>query len=580
MQMNRTESDVDKIGGRGARQVLPPKRPLAASYERKSYNDPYGIDAQYHANREQAAEEGFDIPDDPRFRFSDDDTTGVTKSRQGFDRLLKMITQGDAPFTRVYVKDRTRFGRWDDLRQHYYFEVLFKDCGVVLRYSNEPPVEFEGEIDAAGFGEFVRSIFVTFGASDERRKLIKRVRGGLRRRVLDGFYPGPVAPYGTSRWLARQDTKELIEAVTADSARRPGCNFRLLWATDGTKEVVAEIFERFERGESMAAIVRSLNERKVPSPGQVHGAQRWGKRTTGPAPWNTSALSHVLANPIYAGDLYWGTRTDSRDAVPAAKARSEDTIPIYYRDFMPEPPVSRERWATVQRLLADNVEDLSRRRASKPEYALSGLLRCAHCGQNVSGFTHPRGDRYYRHSTPQNPGSLQQRCPHQNRYVRADRIEPAVEEVVSASLTDGALNALAAEELQQRLHGESTQKRMQQLARLRREHSSKEATAVTAATNEAAAKSERQRLIYAATVARISEELESLERRIAALEGETQAVERARQQLEQNHAKHIRLTEEYASADPEVRKRALRVLLERIKVDFAQDEIDLWVRAA
>lgn len=584
--MSEKELDIvtDRILRRDRSPLAPGKRRYAASYERKSDQDSYGIDSQYHANRDQAALEGYEIPNDPRFRYSDDDTSGVLRCRAGFNRLLQVLRDGDAPFDRVYAKDRSRFGRFDDPRQHHYYEVLFKEYGVLLRYSNDPDVELSSTSGSEALGHFLKGFIENITASEERKTLIRRTRGGLRRRVLDGFYPGPVAPYGAVRWAARQDTGELLEPVVEGAGvRHKGYNYRLLWADDGTTEIVREIFERYEAGETMAAIARSLQERGVRSPHDARG--RGGRQKDGQVrtfPWTDRTIRHILRNAIYVGDLYWGRDTSSKDPLPAAQSRSEDTTPIYVRDFMPSALVSRERFAAVQRRIELSVEETSLRRASKPEFPLSGLLRCMHCGGYISGFQPPNAKhRYYRHQPLRaRRGVMPEPCPHQQRYLRTERIEPAMEQVVATLLSEDSLNALALEELDRRLDDQTTQRRIQELARLRRDHAATEANAIKAAANEASATTERQRAIYAAAVSRMVEELMSLERRIADLEAETQAVEQARELVQRNLVRQLRLTEEFASAEPEVRKRAMRMLVEVIRVDFDADDVEVRVRAA
>lgn len=244
----------------------------AASYERKSTSDPYGIDEQYLINKQKAAGEGFIIPDDLRFRFSDDDTSGVTKSRRGFDRLKKIIEEGEAPFERVYVKDRTRLGRWDEPRMHFYYEMHFQENGVVVRYADEDDSAADGDDDGRATARFLKASVGNLTASTERKRLMRRIRAGVRGRVINGFYPGSIAPYGTVRWLANKYDKTLIQEVAMHAGvRMSDCSYRLLWASDGRKEVVAEIFERYEAGASMTQIAKSLNARGVAAPSVTGG---------------------------------------------------------------------------------------------------------------------------------------------------------------------------------------------------------------------------------------------------------------------------------------------------------------------
>ena len=201
---------------------------LAASIERDSKFDPLGIDEQFRENRETARDDGFTIPDDSAYRFFDNDTSGADESREGLRRLFEVVLMGDAPFSRVYVKDQTRFGRWGDPRIHAHFEVVLATHGVEVRYCDEdnsgPPLS-EG-LTAENIGTAIRSVFGAIYAAEERKKLIRRVTGGMRDKVMEGFYPGSEAPFGSVRWLVDESTHEYVEPVPEGKRiRRPGCGY-------------------------------------------------------------------------------------------------------------------------------------------------------------------------------------------------------------------------------------------------------------------------------------------------------------------------------------------------------------------
>lgn len=70
---------------------------IAASYGRKSNEDDEGLKAQHLLNEQRADRDGYVIPRTHAFRFDDDDTSGVSKRRRGFDRLLALITLPYSP---------------------------------------------------------------------------------------------------------------------------------------------------------------------------------------------------------------------------------------------------------------------------------------------------------------------------------------------------------------------------------------------------------------------------------------------------------------------------------------------------
>lgn len=228
--MSQEQFDVasDDILSRPISPQPAAKRRYAAVYVQKNDQGFHSMEAQYRANREQAAREGYEIPDDARFHYSDD-MSDVLVHRAGFDRLLKEIASGESPFERVYVTDRITFGRWEDPRRYHFYEMLFNECGVRLRYSNEADVELSSTSGIEALvGIVVDWLPHTVRASEEREALIRRMRGGVRRRVLDGLYPGPDGPVwrgavsGTERRLARPQEGVVATGLTDRGEPGPG----------------------------------------------------------------------------------------------------------------------------------------------------------------------------------------------------------------------------------------------------------------------------------------------------------------------------------------------------------------------
>lgn len=52
-----------------------------------------------------------------------------------------MIATGRVPFSRLYMTDRTRLGRWNDPRRYTVWERLCGEHGVEIRYGTEGATE-------------------------------------------------------------------------------------------------------------------------------------------------------------------------------------------------------------------------------------------------------------------------------------------------------------------------------------------------------------------------------------------------------------------------------------------------------
>jgi len=162
--------------------------------------------------------------------------------------------------------------------------------------------------------------------------------------------------------MERKGERQRAAAVQRTAKGRPPLGVRLTGYTsrgDLVPEeaaVVALIFDRFEQGESLKGIARSLTDAGVTT--------RHGKE------WNPSSISGILHNPRYAGlAVYNGAETGQRG------------------DW--EPIVPESTFRLVQARLSD-----PRRRTQNGtdrRHLGSGLYLCDECGGPTSGFS---GSRY------------------------------------------------------------------------------------------------------------------------------------------------------------------------------------------
>jgi DNA invertase Pin-like site-specific DNA recombinase len=93
--------------------------------------------SQHAANIACAATHDWSIPDDPAFHFSDDGASGSTSRREALDALVAQIQSGEAPFARVYMRDRTRLLRNSDPRARFWFEHVMEMHGVRVIYATD-----------------------------------------------------------------------------------------------------------------------------------------------------------------------------------------------------------------------------------------------------------------------------------------------------------------------------------------------------------------------------------------------------------------------------------------------------------
>lgn len=198
------------------------------------------------------------------------------------------------------------------------------------------------------------AVAVSLAGDVERRALVGRITEGLRRRAERGLCVGGDV-YGYTRQRGPDGVRYVVHP---DEAR-----------------VVRELFERRAQGEGIRTLVRDLNARAIPSPSA-------GTRGTGS--WAPSAVSNLLHNRRYLGELTWGRQgTVYKGGTRKAVVRADDEL---VRVEVPELAlIDRDLWERVRAQDAAHIG----RSGGAPGYLLTGHVKCAGCGGPI-GTTRTR----------------------------------------------------------------------------------------------------------------------------------------------------------------------------------------------
>ena len=509
---------------------------LAASYARKSDDDPDGIETQHSINAHAALALGYFIPEDRRFRYDDNHTSGATTSRPGLDRLREDGRNGP-PWSIAFAKDRSRVGRFDDPKYLTYLEVSLQlEGGVSLRYVYDAAPAADATANhGLRLARDMVALIDAYGAGEERRTIVRRCRSGKRARVKAGNYPGGAqVPYGTVRCLYDPGTRlsRPLDVSAIVAGRRPEEVIRLQWAEDGSPAVVARIFGWAAADVSLGEMARRLNAEGVPSPAlrfRPKKAYRTARR------WQLWHLRSILANPLYCGVFIWSRRRAAAEGARAAGAASpEGTEPLIAEGYMDgTPPVSLELWEVAQRVLTRNRARTRRHRAGA-HYLLSGLVRCGRCGRGFSGATQPVRRpvdggpvvyKYYVHNE-RRPGA-DHPCPYDRRTVSADRVEQFAVAQIRRVLSHEAVEVDVASALARLVHTAPAVDAAE-LEALRREVADRNA-ALAALRSVLKTASAREIPVYAESIQAQTGLLEAAERRLVgrtAAETDTQRAHR------------------------------------------------------
>ncbi len=321
----------------------------AAIYARVSSDrqkENHTIGSQTAALKEYAQGNGYSVP--PEWVFEDEGYSGAIMLRPGLEALRDLAAEGQIAAALVYSPDR--------LSRKYAYQVLLAEelsrCGVELIFLNSPAgatpedqllVQFQGMI-----------------AEYERAQIVERSRRGKRHKAQQGLVNVlSGAPYGY-QYVRKSDTSAAFYEVLEAEAK-----------------VVRLVFETYtQRGVSINAIARLLNERQIPT-------------RTAKTRWERSTVWGMLRNPAYQGTACYG-KTEvrprqritrplrQRQGSPSRNSANHERPRADWIEVPVPPLVSEEMFALAQEQLDQNKHH-SPRRTIEPTL-LQGMLVCQQCG--------------------------------------------------------------------------------------------------------------------------------------------------------------------------------------------------------
>ena len=282
--------------------------------------------------------------------FVDDGVSGTTFDRPDFQRMQRMIENGE--IGTVIVKDLSRFGR-NYLDVGKYVEIKYPSLGVRF-------IAIQENVDTMkNIGTEMmpfNNIFNEWYAAQTSKK----IRAVWKAKAEKGERIGFIAPYGYQK--SESDPKQWI-------------------VDEPAAKVVRYIFQLCIEGLGPTQIAHRLEDEKVICPTAYY--MSLGRKTSNPMPkrgeyaWETATIKHILANRQYTG-----CTVNFKTSLVSYKVHKTVHNPEEEWQIIPntqEAIIDEDTFNRVQELR----DGRRRNTATGRESLFSGLLYCADCGSKL-----------------------------------------------------------------------------------------------------------------------------------------------------------------------------------------------------
>jgi len=329
-----------------------------------------------------AAEQGWEVYN----IYSDDDYTGSDRRRPEFCRLLKDAEE--RKFDIILCKTQSRFTRELELVEKY-IHGLFPIWGIrFISIVDNADTANKGNKKSRQINGLVNEWYL--------EDMSENIRSVLTNRRENGFHIGAFALYGYKKDPERKGHLIIDEEAAA---------------------VVREVFTLFSQGYGKTAIARMLNDRGIPNPTEykrLHGLRYQQPRTKNSTLWKYFAISDMLINEIYIGNMVQGKYGSVSYKTKQCKPRPRSA---WYR-------VEGTHEAIIDRDLWERVQSMIQQRAKPFDVGTIGLfakkVRCANCGYTMRSSKN-KGKHYLQCS---NRHVAKDAC--EGAFISVDRLERMV----------------------------------------------------------------------------------------------------------------------------------------------------------
>lgn len=534
-----------------------------AIYARKSNDDDRAEENKSvtrHVDNAKAFAEKQGWTVDPDHIYIDDGISGAEfLERPGLLRMMGALKE----FNVIVMSELSRLGR-DMVRCSVVIDDI-RCAGVRIFYY------MGGDEELADTPE--QRVMVTlksFAAEVERARTGQRTRDAIERKVTSGHCGGGSC-YGY----------DVVPVMNEATGERLHSNFRI---NEAEAAVIRGIFSMYMDTYGLTSIAKCLNgdkryksERQKYFDGVTHPSPRSGSSC---GSWAGSGIRAMLYRTRYIGKPQYGATKKVRGGGGSSKKRAKCDTPLML-DQPEQRIVPQDLWEAAQkRLAATKVKYLRANDGSfwgrpdcglQSKYLLSGLMRCATCGGNITitgGQKHSH--YYYGCSVYQNKGYTV--CANDHRERMADIDQAVLSAIENSALTPDSVDYVLNKTMQ--IVKENLEARPEQLGGLEKEAAKvrRELERFLTMIGEGTAPAS-----VMAEIRRREERLKTLEASIARFQ--VQAPDELRlKRLRKQAAEHMTKFRELIYGNVPIARQALRKLLRDEAGEFAPMRLNPVVR--
>ena len=291
--------------------------------------------------------------------YSDDNYTGADRNRPEFNRMLEDAQAHQ--FDIILCKSQSRFTRELELVEKY-IHGLFPIWGIrFVSLIDNADTANKGNKKSRQINGLVNEWYL--------EEMSENIRAVLANRRKNGFHIGAFALYGYKKDPAQKGHLMIDEEAAA---------------------IVREVFTLFSQGVGKTAIARMLNDRGIPNPTEykrLHGLRYQQPKRKNSTLWKYSAISHMLTNEMYIGNMVQGKYGSVSYKTKQNKPRPKEN---WYRiEHTHDAIIDRDLWDRVQTLIAAKAKPFDAGTVG----LFAGKARCANCGYTMRSSKN-RGKHY------------------------------------------------------------------------------------------------------------------------------------------------------------------------------------------